>query len=66
MLTDERIAGILEYACHVRVWIENATFDDKRRYLETMGMQVMVKDGRYLAKCILGERKMQASRVMGL
>jgi hypothetical protein len=45
----------MDYARDVKDGIENATFEDKRRHLETMDMHITVRDVHYSAKCILGE-----------
>ena len=54
-LTEESIESIIEFVRNVRAGIENADFDTKRRVLESLGVQVKAKDGRYFIKCVIAE-----------
>lgn len=54
--SDEHIETIMEYARNVRAGIDDATFEDKRRWLETLNVKVTVTHGKYHIKCILGEK----------
>ena len=54
-LTEDALSEILQYARDVRVGVQNADYDTKRRILETLDVKIKVKDGRYFIKCILGE-----------
>jgi site-specific DNA recombinase len=53
-LTDECIETIMTFARKVRNGIDRASFDAKRRMLETLGVKVFVKNGHYKLTCILG------------
>jgi hypothetical protein len=53
LLTDERIARMVQYARDVREEMENPTFDDKRRYLQMLGAQAQVEHGRVWVSCVL-------------
>ncbi|MBI3741037.1 MAG: recombinase family protein [Chloroflexi bacterium] len=46
VLTDDSIADILQYARDVREGLDNVTFDDKRRILESLKVKVTVKGGK--------------------
>ncbi|MBI4672794.1 MAG: recombinase family protein [Chloroflexi bacterium] len=62
-ITDESIEAIMEYARNVRAGIDNATFEDKRRTLETLDVQVTITQGKYHVACILGEKDGEISRM---
>ncbi len=55
LLTDDAIGDIVQFARDVREGIKNADFDAKRRMLETLGVKITIKAGRFYAKCLLGE-----------
>ena len=54
-LTDENIESIIDYARDVRAGIDGADFDRKRRTLESLGVEVKIKEGRYFIKCVIAE-----------
>gem|GEM_PF-421398 len=54
ILTDETIGNMMQYADDVRAGIEEADFAKKRYLLERLKVGVIVKDGHYFARCILG------------
>jgi hypothetical protein len=54
-LTDDAIAEIMQYARDVREGIQNPDLDTKRRVLESLGVKVTIKEGRYFIKCLIGE-----------
>jgi site-specific DNA recombinase len=56
-LTEAAIYEALEFAQDVRIGIENADFETKRRNLETLQVEVTVKDGWYYVKSLAGEWK---------
>ena len=54
-LTDAAIYKALEFAEDIRIGFENADFVTKRRNLETLQVEVTVKDGWYRVKRLAGE-----------
>ena len=55
-LTDDAIDTIIEFARTVREGIDDATFEIKRRILESLDVRVTITPGQYHIKCILGEK----------
>jgi site-specific DNA recombinase len=53
-LTDDTIESIVGFARKVRAGIQNADYFTKRRFLETLGVKVSIKNGHYKLDCILG------------
>jgi len=54
-LTDDAITDIIRFARGAREGIQNADYFTKRRMLESLGVKVTVKDGRYSLECVLGK-----------
>ncbi len=54
-LTDAAIDDAIRFAEDVRLGIENADFETKRRHLEILQVRTTVKDGRYYVNCLAGE-----------
>jgi hypothetical protein len=54
-LTDDGITDIIHYARGTREGIQNADYLTKRRVLESLGVKVTIKDGRYTLECVLGK-----------
>ncbi len=54
MVTDERIAEIMQYARDVREGVQNPDLYGKRRMLEWLGVEVTIKDAHYYVTCLLG------------
>ena len=54
-LTDSSIESIIQFARDVRAGIDGADFAAKRRILESLGVEVKVKEGRYFIKCVIAE-----------
>ena len=53
-LTDAAIGDILTYARDVREGIDSVTFNDKRRTLEILKVEITVKGERFNLKSLLG------------
>jgi len=62
-LTDDAIETIMQFARNAREGIENATFEDKRRLLEILDVQVTVTPGKYHLKCVIGEKDGEISQI---
>jgi len=62
-LTDEAIETIMQFARDAREGIENAAFEDKRRLLEMLDVQVTVTPGKYHLKCVIGEKDGEISQI---
>ncbi|MBI4772004.1 MAG: hypothetical protein HY784_16710 [Chloroflexi bacterium] len=62
LLTDEQIAEIESYCAEVREGLDNATFEDKRRYFELLDVRgkLAVENGEKVvyARCRLGEQRL--------
>ena len=54
-LSDKAIESILDFAEDVKVGIENADHETKRRILEWMKVRITVKDQHYWAECLAGK-----------
>ncbi len=54
-LTEDTIGDILTNARDVKEGIDNATQSDKRRRLERLGAQILVKGSHFTINCLLGE-----------
>ena len=62
-LTDDAIDTIIEFARKVRKGIDGATFEIKRRMLESLDVRVTITPGRYHIKCLLGETSGEISQM---
>jgi len=62
-LKDDAIETMMQFARNMRAGIENATFEDKRRTLETLDVQVIVTPGKYHLKCVIGEKDGEVSQM---
>jgi hypothetical protein len=62
-LTDDAIDTIIEFARQVRKGIDGATFEIKRRMLESLDVRVTITPGRYHIKCLLGETSGEISQM---
>jgi hypothetical protein len=54
-LTDSAIQDALQFSENVRVGIENADFETKRRNLDLLGVKVVIEGKRFTISCLLGE-----------
>jgi site-specific DNA recombinase len=62
-LTDAAIETIMQFARDIRAGIEGATFEEKRRTLENLDVQVTVTPGKYHVKTIVGEKDGEISQI---
>ena len=62
-LTDEAIATFMRFARDVNEGIKNPTFEDKRRYLEMLDVDVTVTPGHYHLQCAIGGKDGEISHI---